>query len=221
MQQRVGAVLTGDIIRSQRFDLAVRDSIRREISAATMRLAQSPRLGGALPLPVQQFRGDGWQLPLFAPEPALRICLLLRGHLRMRFAEKDVDTRICMGVGEMPDPNSGGALYDGEAYILSGQGLDAMPKRGGANLAFTMSSKLSERQGFAEAIRPMLSAVDYLVERWTVKQAAEVLRILEPTFLQEAPNPPQHERVTRYALERAGWPVIQGILAYFETNITQ
>jgi hypothetical protein len=215
MQENTGAVLTGDIIRSQRFDLATRESIRREIASATERLRQSPSLNGALPLAVQQFRGDGWQLPVRTPGVSLRVCLLLRGQLRVHFNKEGIDTRICIGVGEMPEA----AMFDGEAYILSGQGLDAMPKRGGANLALTLSPKLGEWQGFASAIQPMLHAVDYLVERWTAKQAEAVLRVLDPSFGRGSRVKQPNERVTRYTLERAGWPVIQGILAYFEKEL--
>lgn len=215
MQQNTGAVLTGDIIRSQRFDLATRESIRREIASATERLRQSPSLGNALPLVVQQFRGDGWQLPVCSPKVSLRVCLLVRGHLRVCFDKEGIDTRICIGVGEMPEA----AVFDGEAYILSGQGLDAMPKRGGANLALTLSPKLNAWEGFAYAIQPMLHAVDYLVERWTAKQAEAVMRVLDPSIGESSRAKQPNERVTRYALERAGWPVIEGILAYFEKEL--
>ncbi len=215
MQENTGAVLTGDIIRSQRFDLTTRESIRQEIASAIERLQQSPSLGDALPLAVQQFRGDGWQLPLRSPGMSLRVCLLLRGQLRVHFNKEGIDTRICIGVGEMPEA----VVFDGEAYILSGQGLDAMPKRGGANLALTLSPKLGEWQGFARAIQPMLHAVDYLVERWTAKQAEAVLRVLDPTFGEGNRTKQANARVTRYALERAGWPVIQDILDYFEREL--
>ena len=215
MQDNTSAVLTGDIIRSQRFDLAVRESIRREITGATERLRQRPSLGAALPLPVQQFRGDGWQLPIRSAGLSLRVCLLLRGHLHVRFNKEGIDTRICIGVGEMPEA----AVFDGEAYILSGHGLDAMPRRGGVNLALTLSPKLQEWQEVASAITPMLHAVDYLVERWTAKQAEAVMRVLDPSFGKGNRAKQPNERVTRYALERAGWPVIQGVLDYFEKEL--
>ena len=52
-----------------------------------------------------RFRGDGWQCLAPAPPLALRAALFLRAHLRA--LDRDVDTRISVGIGPASLPEAG------------------------------------------------------------------------------------------------------------------
>lgn len=219
-----GAVLTGDIIRSTRFDVDFRETIRDGILASHAVMQRSTRLNSIMPISVQTFRGDGWQLPLCEPSLALRVCLIIRALLRIQFFKERVDTRVCIGIGEIPPLHTRKPILDGEAYVLSGRGLDKMPKRGGANLIVRISKNIPKYDFYSKAINPMLCAVDYLVEKWTKKQAISVLGELDYSLqniseLSVNAGNSNNPRIRRYSLDRAGWSVIESVLCYFESSL--
>ena len=212
MTEKFGAVLTGDILHSMKFSLEMRSAIRTELDSIIHQLKQFSIYQGVLPHDLIQFRGDGWQLLVTDPALSLRACLSIRALLQNRFPKEKVDTRICIGLGTIPTTNEKFAKNDGEAFILSGRGLDAIPKRGGSNLMVKISPAIAQSVAKELAINPMLNAIDYIVERWTTKQAEVINSMLIGTLFTS-------DRVTRYALERAGWRVVLNILDYYEHQI--
>ncbi len=218
MTEMIGSVLTGDILHSMKYDLDMRSTIRDELDTIYRKLIQFGPYKAALPAPLQLFRGDGWQIPVIEPRQSLKIGITIRAMLRARFPKERVDTRISIGIGSILVHNDKFLVNDGEAFIISGRGLDAIPKRGGSNLMLTVSPHLESLKEFPMAINPMLTALDNLIEGWTEKQANAVINALQgtkapPRSIELGHN--NRDRVTRYTLDRAGWKVIQCIEKYY------
>lgn len=108
----IAAVLTGDLIDSQGVEDTqdyinpLRDALRQ--------------LQAVCPFQYERYRGDGFQLTLDVAADAVRCAVLLRAASPER---ERYDARIAIGIGQAPAANR----Y-GEAFVLSGQGLDGMKK---------------------------------------------------------------------------------------------
>lgn len=219
----IGAVLTGDILHSMKYDLDMRSAIRSELDTIYGKLIQIEQFTEALPDPLRLFRGDGWQIPVIEPRLSLRIGLVIRALLRSKFPKEKVDTRISIGIGSIPVLEGKFSADDGEAFIISGRGLDTIPKRGGSNLTLSVSPDLESLKEFPKAINPMLTALDYLIEGWTEKQAIAVIIALSGSkSIAHSKGREQNnrDRVTRYTLDRAGWKVISAVLDFYEKSMT-
>jgi hypothetical protein len=152
-QNRIIAVLTGDLVASQRAGTA-------RIDAAMQRLARTAQDLGTTG--ITRFRGDGWQLALPDPAQLLRAVLMILADLRA--SGIGVDTRISVGIG--PYTSMGTAnLSDatGPAFVLSGQGLDAMPKQSRLAIAGGPPWQMA-----------IVDLIDWHTAHWTAAQAEAV-----------------------------------------------
>ena len=119
------AVLTGDIVSSSKLTPVQRGRVPGIIHRASKELRSFLR--GTMPLGVDVFRGDSWQMLLVTPSRALRAALFFRAWLRS--SSPSVDTRIAIGIGavgyqSMIRVSEG----HGEAFDLSGRTLEGMVK---------------------------------------------------------------------------------------------
>ncbi|MFW5635143.1 MAG: hypothetical protein ACOC3A_00655, partial [Thermodesulfobacteriota bacterium] len=95
---RIFAVITGDIIRSRELDTEARKRLQRVLTSdisAHLREA----FPEALVLDVDVFRGDSWQLLIQTPHLALRIAFFCRAYIKAALAEKEIDSRMGIGLG--------------------------------------------------------------------------------------------------------------------------
>lgn len=145
------AVLTGDLIRSRESD----DTRAYVNSLKLVLTALNKRYG----IRAETFRGDGFQVVPKHPGQALHCALALRAGLIASSAPGERrDARVAVGVGE----TEGGSGF-GEAFVLSGQGLDAMKK---TTLAvFSNDVHLLERIGLATEFAAAI------IDEWTVVEA--------------------------------------------------
>jgi hypothetical protein len=147
----IKAVLTGDLIRSRKtVDAAAYvDSLR-----AVLRHLR-PYFG----IKPNTFRGDGFQVVPHSPGDAFRCALALRaGLIGCSPAGERWDARVAVGIGSA-ERRAG----FGEAYVMSGQGLDTMKK---STLAvFSKDAKLLERVELATAFAATI------IDKWTVVEA--------------------------------------------------
>lgn len=224
------AVITGDIVRSRRlsgpeFEKA-QESIRR--GGAGIR-AHFP---AEVPLPIELFRGDSWQLLVTAPARALRIALYLRAFLR---AEADVDTRFAIGVGPIDAiPSAGVAAGRGEAFRLSGAMLDwkvatsmrfavagQVPDNAHDLLANPGEETAAERD--ARAISVALLILDIVARNWTSPQARAVCGALfdgtQEKIAANWPGEPITQQAVGQHLARAGWDGVHEALDFYEDTV--
>ncbi|UWP90001.1 hypothetical protein [Aliiroseovarius crassostreae] len=165
-EQRV-TVLSGDLIASTQHQRDHTEKALRDLDQRANRVAGWQGQSFAY---FSRFRGDGWQIVLYAPEHALRATLYLHAYLRI-FKILPA-TRISIGLGQM-DPWDGGDLStaSGSAFEASGRGLDNMPK----SRRFMISG---------DGVTPLHHAIIAMVEDqafgWSPEQAEAISRYLLP-----------------------------------------
>lgn len=205
------AVLTGDIVRSQRLDSEGLHQVRTAFEHATSALNE--RWPGLILGQPQFYRGDAWQLVISKPEMFLRVALFIRACL-LRL-ELPADTRIAVGLGRVEELNDQSvSLSLGEAFTLSGHGLDEMGRR------LDIQVQLPERvQWFFFWLGPMLSLCSTVVSRWKPKQAEMVGLALfhgERTHLDFARDFHVTRQAVSKSLTSAGWPAIEEAVLLIE-----
>jgi len=118
MQTTFAAVLTGDIVKSRAIAAEDYDQLFYTLQQTLQKLTLHQQ--GKFDI----YRGDAFQAIFAKPAAAIRAALVLR--LALRTATPAFDARQCIGIGSItvlrPDVRSS----MGEAFVLSGTGLDSM-----------------------------------------------------------------------------------------------
>jgi len=205
------AVLTGDIIRSRGLDPAGFEAMRATLMAACAEIAgwTGPGAGS-----IDFFRGDAWQMLISDPRLALRASLFVRARLR---AVHRRDSRIAVGIGHidrLERPRL--SLSLGEAFVLSGQALDAMTRY--SDLTIALPPEAGERAILLEVIACLCSAI---AGGWTQRQAELVcLALLPDALTNEAIGrrlvPAIRKQTVTRALAGARWHALRQAIVAFE-----
>lgn len=205
------AVLTGDIVGSSKLTPKQRQALLAVMEAGSK--ATQRAFPKRVPLPVDIFRGDSWQLLVNEPVSSLRIALFFRASLLAAEPGGEfVDTRVSIGIGPVQQPLAKRVSQgDGEAYRLSGHGLDGL--KGSARLALARADE-SDRSAGA-----VICLIDALVQGWTARQAQAVLGALQG-WTQEKIAGRWPERISQQAiakqLDRANWSAIERGITHVE-----
>jgi len=213
-QHKCYAVLTGDIIKSRLLS-------RRDLNAVRSRLLDAVGLvkgwkRGLVKGKPEFFRGDAWQLLISDPAWAMRVGVFLRASLR---AEGKADSRIAIGLGEVESISpSRVSLSTGEAFLLSGHGLDRMTQ---------YSSMTIEIPGVAGSLSDWLRIVGHLCDshicQWTNRQAEIVCVAVNPgdpthEEIAERLKPAVSKQTVTKSLNSANWHVIREVIVRFEKS---
>lgn len=119
-------IITGDIVGSSRIKGAERESLLKAITEIAADLSKE------IPFGIEVFRGDSFQIQTVEPAESVRIAVLFRAALKAATPEQKRNTwdaRISVGVGDVDYEGDRLAVSDGEAFRLSGRGLDEIGKR--------------------------------------------------------------------------------------------
>lgn len=117
-----------------------------------------------------RFRGDGWQLYLSEPGRCLHSCLFIMA--RLAAAPEALGTRISVGIGTvlvLGETSLETSL--GEAFTLSGRGLDDMGK--GQRLTV-------DGEGVGDFQKLAFAFAEDIAARWTLPQAEAMAHLLSP-----------------------------------------
>jgi hypothetical protein len=209
---RIFAVLTGDIVDSSHLDPISPEPIALLLEGIGKSITGHFRdvIQGA----VDVFRGDSWQMVISDPGAAIRIGLLFRTLLR---AEYGIDSRVSIGFGEIDYlPQEDISTGTGQAYTLSGQGLDFNHKSARMNLIIPTLQGTQEGQG----IKIITQLIDLQVSRWTPGQSQAVSgALLHQTQAEIAaswqPAPVSQQAISQH-LENAGWSQVKTALQFLE-----
>jgi hypothetical protein len=145
------AVLTGDLMHSQ-----TASDTQAYLAGLKKVLATLKKTYG---LTIDTYRGDGFQVELKHTAKAFECALAIRaGLISASPAGERWDARIAIGVGSAAT----GAGY-GEAFVLSGQGLDGMKK-----LTLGLFSHDAALLRSAGLVTEFVAAI---VDKWTVVEA--------------------------------------------------
>jgi hypothetical protein len=209
-QDKLYGVVSGDLIGSSKFDKAERSGLFESMQKASSELGQW--LGDVMPLPVDVFGGDSWQLLVTAPEKALAAALLYRASLRA--GTPSADTRSAVAIGTLDFvPGDSVAAGDGDAFRLSGRMLkEGLGKR---RMGFATSD--SERSGQWDLVFQLLDSL--IIGGWTDKRARAVsgaLRGWKQAAIGELWDPPIDQATVNRHLKEAGWAAVSRAVGDFE-----
>lgn len=157
---KIKAIITGDIVRSEQIALDKRDlliKVLRDIVANLQKIS---------PMKMEMFRGDSFQIVVECPETSLKIASMIRAGLKScspTDAKEVWDARISIGIGTTDYQGDSIVTSDGEAFKLSGRGLDAMEKN---RLAVSTCW-----HDVNEELDAGLAFADDLITGWSVNQA--------------------------------------------------
>ena len=200
---RDAAVLTGDLIGSRK---AGRQATDHAIEA----IADTAKMMTA---PFARHRGDGWQVLLTQPELALRFALLVTARLR---SLKVPLSRFSVGIDEIATERAQSlAAEAGNAFVVSGEVLDDMPKRSVFGIA-SMTRKLNEMTWAAARL------TDQVARKWTPQQGEAMVLALafsEPSGVSIAKSLGISPAAASYRLQGANWWDIKAVVSAFEREL--
>lgn len=153
------AVMTGDLVASRQ--APSRDALLSELKSA---LTMLERNFGAR---YEIYRGDSFQVVLGRPRDAATAAILVRAHLRGISAPKGPrwDARLAIGVGEAGQTRDSLGESFGQAFELSGLGLDRLGDSKG-RLVITTPSESANRQ-----LDLVTRFADDIISHWTTYSA--------------------------------------------------
>lgn len=164
----IRGVITGDVINSTSIPIEQRQMLLDAISSTMDKIKRD------VPLEYELFRGDSIQVVVANPEKTLLVGILLRAGVKsMTPKDSDIywDIRTSIGIGEVEFQADSIRISDGEAFRISGRGLDAMDKT-------TLIAK-TPWQDVNEELDVTIPFVDDIVCCWTSSQA----RVVFPALL--------------------------------------
>ncbi|MCF8029613.1 MAG: hypothetical protein K9K39_01820 [Desulfohalobiaceae bacterium] len=210
------AVVTGDVIGSS--DLS--GEARRRLHAVMVQGSRALRaaFGEFLPLEVDIFRGDSWQMLVSSPEKSLRLGLLYRLHLKTAL-DGAVDSRMAVGLGAVSFvPGDRAGEGEGPAFRLSGRALERMPAYTAMWLEADQDQDLD-----CELLRSAVILLDALAGEWTAKRALAVYGALHDMRQQDIArlwDPPITQQTVAEYLTRARWQSVRQFLLLFEHRVS-
>ena len=219
-QATLYAVLTGDVVGSSKLEASQRRVLQEVMSSASEQVLTVFAEG--IPFPPSRFRGDGWQFAVTAPHLSLRIGLFFRGLILSGMQTGRVDTRVAIGLGKVDFlPSATISSGDGEAFRLSGEALETLPRS--TRMALLVSESCSSP--LTEALDVIVKLVDLQVRGWTGQQARAVVGALLDLTQQSISQRWFEKRISQQAvaqhLDRAGWGTIEPAIRFYEDTLRQ
>ncbi len=209
---RIMAVLTGDIVDSSRLRSVDSEPVSELIENVGKWIKESFQT--AIHARIDIFRGDSWQLVVRDTSIAVRVGLYFRALLRASYG---IDSRVSIGFGEVDFlPLENISTGTGQAFTLSGQGLEECLKPTRMNLRFPPLERNLDGQGLNTIVR----LIDLQARAWTPGQSQAVAgALIDLTQVEIAaswqPEPISQQAISQH-LEKAGWIQIKDALDYLE-----
>lgn len=159
------AILTGDIVGSSKLKPAQRKKLLSKLKSTSKEIKKLYK--DIIPFDVDIFRGDSWQLLVTEPTLALRVALLFRSTLKGEMGIREFDSKIFIGIGRIDSlPGDRVSLGNGEAFVLSGRGLENL-KKYRMGIDYPTFDK-------NEYLNLVVQLVDVFVSNWTIKQSTSI-----------------------------------------------
>ena len=158
-----------------------------------------------------RFRGDAFQVAIPESRDSLAAAVIMRASLIEHSPSRQQmwDARIAVGIGEGTVPTLENFIdADGEAFIRSGQGLDAL-SQGDRRLGLFLATPQPE-------LDLLIRFADDIVSHWS-HNAAEVIRFNLTTDHSQselARRLGRSQPTINRRLSAARWPLIRDFLAF-------
>jgi hypothetical protein len=208
--EKLYGVISGDIVGSSKLDPISREALFGVMKEGAAALKEW--LGRTMPLAIDVYSGDSWQILLTNPGKTLAAGLFYRAHLRASSPHRD--TRVAVGIGPIDFvPGKKVSVGDGEAFRLSGQLLvDGLGKR---RMGFA-----AHDQAAAARWDVVFDLIDTLVvNQWRELRALAItgaLRYWKQEDIGKLWDPAIEQASVNRHLKLAGWPAISRTIAQFE-----
>ncbi len=172
----IQAVLTGDIIGSSGL-LAYREQVIGYLQESFRTVADRIDTAGVSGHPrFEMYRGDSFQGIVTDPAGALRAAAYIRANLISKSVSPgpSLDCRLSLGIGEIEYPHEKVGLGEGEAYRLSGLGMEDL-KKGKSTFSLILTGGTSGENSRAKRELEVEAALfDGIVQGWSAQQAGAV-----------------------------------------------
>lgn len=210
-QKPLIAVITGDIVGFSKLEKSTQETFPATMREFSNRARKE--WGEAIPMDIDIFGGDQWQIYVQPPKLALRIALFLRACVISTFPK--TDTRISMAVGTADFTSQERvSLNHGQAFTESGRMLADEKNKG--------------RMWFSAPGMPELATwnlvfrcLDEIIQRhWTHSRARAIsgaLRGLQQEQIAEFWNPPIKQPSVTENLDLGCWRTVEAIVLAFES----
>jgi len=203
-----GAVITADIVNSSLLGTA-------NVNRLAERLKELINANQAKFLSF--YRGDSFQSYIVDPYPAYKLALQMRTETKLfqtEAPEIETDLKISLGIGgiDIPVTNINNAM--GEAFVMSGRGLDEFEKTG---RKFIIKSENSTVNVALESISVF---TDYLFSDLTIKQAEVLQHLLNNrTQIEIAKNLKKSQSTINRHVQALGWGEMEHLLDIYHQCI--
>lgn len=223
-QNKLYAVLTGDVIKSSKLSSEDRQILFRKIQETVDIL---PDIYPPMEyIGVDIYRGDGWQLLISNPEIALNVSLYLRANLKTELLG---DTRIAIGIGTVEAvPDNSLSQSSGSAFLTSGKLMDKFKIFEHMGFAFADDilekclPDILELSWLVKFINTSILFISRFADDWNFNEARAISGALRG-LKQEDIGKLWPEAITQQSvagtLRRAGWHEILKSLKLFEEVI--
>ena len=201
------AVLTGDIVKSRQISQEGYDDLLYSLNNVLSYVSEQHLDNG-----FQLMRGDSFQLVIHDAVNAFKYALLIRLALKER--DDDFDCRVSIGLGSNDVIRHQIGNSTGDAFTLSGMGLDELKNR---CLQIT-----SIDNGFNQRVGLLVDYADHQLSQITQRQAAIVqLKLRRPELIQQQIADllsAQRVSISR-SLKTARFDLLEQNISYIETQI--
>ncbi|MEO5995615.1 MAG: hypothetical protein ABIN89_02860 [Chitinophagaceae bacterium] len=227
----ITGVITGDIVASRKLPGKSRERLYSDLRKFLATLKTKGLLTA-----YEMFRGDSIQCIVKNKEQSLRAALMIRAWLksyavRTSAAKKKQvrnkktgvvmpligkqDIRLSIGIGGVDFVKKNSLAHsDGEAFHLSGIGLDSLKTTTGKIILETADTT------FNEAIEPSMLLLDAVLQKWTSNQAEIILFKLK-NYKEEqiAREIGISQSAVNQRTKTSQWSAIEKLLSWFEKTI--
>ncbi|WP_413282597.1 hypothetical protein [Vibrio sp. MA40-2] len=118
MSEKIVSVITGDIVDSQKIAPEDYEKMLTILKTVLTKLVEQ------VDARFDMYRGDAFQIVFFEPADAVLSALKIR--LALKTSELRIDARQCIGIGRAMHIGNDIKTSTGEAFVLSGTGLDKL-----------------------------------------------------------------------------------------------
>jgi hypothetical protein len=226
---KITGVITGDIVASRELSIESRKTLYADLKKFMEELQKKKWVKA-----FEMFRGDSLQCVARNPEESLRVALMIRAFMKCYitaehrsslkegkekssakgYFQGKQDIRISVGIGGTDFIKAGSLAHsDGEAFHLSGEGLDGLK-----NTSYRIIVKTGF-DSFNEPLEPAILLLDAVIEKWTQHQAEIILFKLQDLKEEEiARKIGISQSAVSQRTKNSQWNAIEKLLQWFEKS---
>ena len=212
MSKQVG-VITADIVASRELSPKKREALYADVKASLQTLQKEGWIAS-----YELYRGDSLQCVAARPELALRVVLLIRSFFKAygdSGSDSRYDVRIAAGVGGVDFFSKTDLAHsDGEAFRLSGEGLDSL-----RDVPWRLALRTADA-ALSESLAPAVLLLDAVLQKWTAPGAEAVFyRLKDEKEEAISRKVGVSQPAINQRLKAAQWYAVDALLQYFEKTI--